>query len=53
MGVLFLVTWCTAIRKDRDENGSRADVFGSNAHSNGDLFSGLHCFSLILGLLKL
>jgi hypothetical protein len=30
----------TAIRKKkRDENGSRAEFFGSNLHSNGDLFS--------------
>jgi hypothetical protein len=29
----------TAIRKNRIENGSRADLFGSNPHSNGDLFS--------------
>ena len=32
----------TAIRKNRDENGSRAEFFGSNPHSNGDLFFGLH-----------
>lgn len=29
----------TAIKKNRDENGSRAEFFGSNPHSNGDLFS--------------
>src|SRR5215475_9648828 len=29
----------TAIRKNRDENGNRAEFFGSNPHSNGDLFS--------------
>jgi hypothetical protein len=29
----------TAIRKNRDEKGSRAEFFGSNPHSNGDLFS--------------
>ncbi|XP_049847680.1 uncharacterized protein LOC126302173 [Schistocerca gregaria] len=29
----------TAIRKNRIENGIRADLFGSNPHSNGDLFS--------------
>jgi len=29
----------TAIRKNRDENGSRTEFFGSNPHSNGDLFS--------------
>ena len=29
----------TAIRKNRNEKGSRADLFGSNPHSNGDLFS--------------
>jgi hypothetical protein len=29
----------TAIRKNRDENGRRAEFFGSNPRSNGDLFS--------------
>jgi hypothetical protein len=29
----------TAIRKNRSENGRRADLLGSNPHSNGDLFS--------------
>ena len=29
----------TTIRKDRDEKGSRAEFFGSNPHSKGDLFS--------------
>jgi hypothetical protein len=29
----------TAMRKNRSENGRRADLFGSNPHSNGDLFS--------------
>jgi hypothetical protein len=29
----------TAIKKNRDENGSRAEFFGSNPHSKGDLFS--------------
>ena len=29
----------TAIKKNRKENGIRADLFGSNPHSNGDLFS--------------
>ena len=29
----------TAIRKNRDENGNRAEFFGSNPHSSGDLFS--------------
>jgi hypothetical protein len=29
----------TAIKKKRDEKGSRAEFFGSNPHSNGDLFS--------------
>jgi hypothetical protein len=29
----------TAIRKNRSENGIRADLLGSNPHSNGDLFS--------------
>jgi hypothetical protein len=28
----------TEIRKNRRENGSRADLFGSNPHSNWDLF---------------
>jgi hypothetical protein len=32
----------TTIKKNRDENGSRAEFFGSNPHSNGDLFLGLH-----------
>jgi len=29
----------TAIRKNRDEKGSCAEFFGSNPHSNGELFS--------------
>ena len=29
----------TAIKKNRDEKGSLAEYFGSNPHSNGDLFS--------------
>ena len=29
----------TAIRKNRSENGIRADELGSNPHSKGDLFS--------------
>lgn len=29
----------TAIRKNRVENGSRALLFGSNPHSNGEFFS--------------
>jgi hypothetical protein len=29
----------TAIKKNRDEKGSRAEFFGSNPHSNGELFS--------------
>jgi hypothetical protein len=28
----------TAIRKNRNENGNRADFLGSNPHSKGDLF---------------
>lgn len=28
-----------ARRKNRSENGNRADLIGSNPHSNGDLFS--------------
>jgi hypothetical protein len=31
----------TEIRKNLDEKGSRAEFFGSNPHSNGDLFLGL------------
>lgn len=27
------------IKKNRNENGNREDDFGSNPHSNGDLFS--------------
>ena len=30
----------TAIEQNRNENGSRAEIFGSNPHSNGDLFLG-------------
>ena len=29
----------TVIKKNRDEKGSHAEFFGSNPHSNGDLFS--------------
>lgn len=29
----------TAIKKNWIENGDRADLFGSNPHSNGDIFS--------------
>jgi hypothetical protein len=29
----------TTIKKNRDENGSGAEFFGSNPHSNGELFS--------------
>jgi hypothetical protein len=32
------------LEKNRRENGSRADLFGSNLHSNGDLFRGLQFF---------
>lgn len=28
-----------AIKKNRSEKGRREDLFGSNPHSNGDLFS--------------
>jgi hypothetical protein len=28
-----------AIKKNRNENGKRADLFGSNPHSNGEIFS--------------
>jgi hypothetical protein len=38
----------TAIKKNRDEKGSRGGFFGSNPHSKGDLFLGLHLFSLKL-----
>jgi len=33
-----------AIRKNCDENGSRAEFFGSHSHSNGDIFLGLPYF---------
>jgi hypothetical protein len=36
----------TAIKKNRKENGSRADLFGSNPHSNGELFSRSSIFFL-------
>ena len=40
MGVQFLkIMKITAIKKNRDEKGSREEFFGSNPHSNGDLFS--------------
>jgi hypothetical protein len=29
----------TAIRKNRNENGNRAELFGSNPHSKGEDFS--------------
>jgi alcohol dehydrogenase class IV len=29
----------TAVKKNRDEKGNSAEFFGSNPHSNGDLFS--------------
>jgi len=29
----------TTIRKNRDEKGNRVELFGSNPHSNGELFS--------------
>lgn len=29
----------TAIKKNRKEKGSRAELFGSNPHSNGEVFS--------------
>jgi hypothetical protein len=34
----------TAIKKNRNEKGSRAGFFGSNPHSNGDLFSRFSLF---------
>jgi hypothetical protein len=34
----------TAMRKNRNENGNRADLFGSKPHSNGDLFLSLQYF---------
>jgi hypothetical protein len=37
----------TEIRKNRREIGSRADLFGSNPHSNGDLFSRSSIFFFI------
>jgi alcohol dehydrogenase class IV len=33
------ITKITAIKKNRDENGSRTEFLGSNPHSNGDLSS--------------
>jgi hypothetical protein len=39
----------TAIKKNYNEKGSRAEFFGSNPHSNGDLLSR---FSLIFFLIK-
>lgn len=33
----------TARRKNRREKGSRAELIGSNPHSNGDLFSRSTC----------
>jgi hypothetical protein len=37
-----------AIRKNCDENGSRAEFFGSNVQSNGDLFSQSSLFFKII-----
>lgn len=42
----------TAIRKNRDENGSRAEFFGSNPHSNGDLFSRSSLFFLEIRVVR-
>jgi hypothetical protein len=42
----------TAIRKNRDENGSRAEFFGSNPHSNGDLFSRSSLFFFEISVVK-
>lgn len=39
----------TAIKKNCDEKGIREDLFGSNPHSNGDIFSRFICdFFLII-----
>lgn len=39
----------TAIKKNWDENGIREDLFGSNPHSNGDIFSrSIYDFFLII-----
>lgn len=36
----------TVSKKNRREKGSRADVFGSNPHSNGDFFSRSWCLRI-------
>ena len=43
----------TAIRKKCDEKGSRAEFFGSNPHSNGDLFTRSSLFFFFLKLVLL
>lgn len=42
-----------AIKKNWSENGIRADDFGSNPHSNGDLFSRSVIFFLEIMLTKI
>jgi hypothetical protein len=37
--IVLKIMKIAAIKKNRDEKGSRAEFFGSNPHSNGDLFS--------------
>lgn len=43
----------TAIKKNRNENGIRADLLGSNPHSNGDAFSrsSLIFFEIVLAII--
>jgi len=36
---IFKIMEITAIKKNRDENGSCAEFFSSNPHSNGNIFS--------------
>jgi len=43
----------TAIRKNRDENGIRAEFLGSNPHSNGDLFSRSSFIFLEISVVKI
>ena len=43
----------TAIRKNLDENRSHTEFFGTHPHSYGNLFFGLHYFSMRLQLLRL
>lgn len=43
----------TAIKKNRDEKGNRAEFFGSNPHSNGDLFSRSSVIFLEISVVKI